>query len=133
MLDKIKKDGIFILNTSMSSDEVLAEMSNHDKDILQKKNIKMYVIDASKIAMDAGLPGKISTIMETVILNNPMTKKPQMHTSGLSLLQLAILLKETIRWLMKMTRTLKLCYLRHNIRILKSMPTRIVVPVIIMI
>jgi pyruvate-ferredoxin/flavodoxin oxidoreductase len=67
MLDKIKKDGIFILNTSMSSDEVLAEMSNHDKDILQKKNIKMYVIDASKIAMDAGLPGKISTIMETVI------------------------------------------------------------------
>jgi pyruvate-ferredoxin/flavodoxin oxidoreductase len=67
MLDKIKKDGIFILNTSMSSDEVLAEMSNHDKDILQKKNIKMYVIDASKIAMDAGLPGMISTIMETVI------------------------------------------------------------------
>ena len=67
MLDNIKKDGIFILNTSMSSDEVLAEMSNHDKDILQKKNIKMYVIDASKIAMDAGLPGKISTIMETVI------------------------------------------------------------------
>ena len=67
MLDKIKNEGIFILNTSMSADEVLATMSNHDKEILQKKNVKMYIIDASKIAMDAGLPGKISTIMETVL------------------------------------------------------------------
>jgi len=67
MLDKIKNEGIFILNTSMSSDEILANMSNHDKEILQKKNVKMYIIDASKIAMDAGLPGKISTIMETII------------------------------------------------------------------
>ena len=67
MLDKVKENGTFILNTSMSADEALATMTNHDKKILQKKNIKMYIIDASKIASDCGLPGKISTIMETII------------------------------------------------------------------
>ncbi|MBQ3306719.1 MAG: pyruvate:ferredoxin (flavodoxin) oxidoreductase [Bacilli bacterium] len=67
MLDKIKQEGTFILNTSMTPDEVLSTMSNQDKKILQKKNIKMYIIDASKIASDCGLPGKISAIMETII------------------------------------------------------------------
>ena len=36
MLDKIKEKGVFILNTSLSPDEVLVSMSNHDKEILQK-------------------------------------------------------------------------------------------------
>ncbi|MBP5678903.1 MAG: pyruvate:ferredoxin (flavodoxin) oxidoreductase, partial [Bacilli bacterium] len=67
MLDKIKEKGVFILNTAMSPDEVLAAMTNHDKEILQKKEVKMFIVDASKIASDAGLPGKISTIMETII------------------------------------------------------------------
>ena len=67
MLDKINDKGVFILNTSMSPDEVLATMSNHDKQILQKRNVHMFIVDASKIASDAGLPGKISTIMETII------------------------------------------------------------------
>ncbi len=67
MLDKIVDKGVFILNTSYSPDEVLALMTSHDKKILQKKNIKMFVVDANKIASECGLPGKISTIMETII------------------------------------------------------------------
>ena len=67
MLDKIKEKGVFILNTSLSPDEVLNMMSSHDKEILKTRNIKMFVLDASKIASEAGLPGKISTIMETII------------------------------------------------------------------
>ena len=67
MLDKIKPKGVFILNTSLSADEVLAAMTNHDKEILQKREVKMFILDASKIASDCGLPGKISTIMETII------------------------------------------------------------------
>ena len=35
MLDKIKKNGIFLLNTSKNKDEVLKEMTSHDKKILQ--------------------------------------------------------------------------------------------------
>jgi len=41
MFEKIKDKGVFILNTSKSSDEVLAMMSNHDKKILQSKKIRM--------------------------------------------------------------------------------------------
>ena len=67
MLDKIKSKGIFLLNTSKSSDEVLASMSVHDKRILQSRNVNMYIVDATKIANDAGIPGKISSIMEMLI------------------------------------------------------------------
>ena len=67
MLDRIKEKGVFILNTSLEPDEVLALMSNHDKEILKSKNVKMFILDASKIAKNAGIPGKISTIMETII------------------------------------------------------------------
>ena len=67
MLEKIADGGVFILNTNKTPDEVLSIMSNHDKKILQSKHIKMFIVDASKIASDAGLPGKISTIMETII------------------------------------------------------------------
>ena len=67
MLEKIVDGGVFILNTNRTPDEVLAMMSNHDKKILQSKHVKMFIVDASKIASEAGLPGKISTIMETII------------------------------------------------------------------
>ncbi|MBQ3297526.1 MAG: pyruvate:ferredoxin (flavodoxin) oxidoreductase [Bacilli bacterium] len=67
MLNKIADNGIFILNTNKNADEVLATMTNYDKKILQSKHVKMYILNANKIASDAGLPGKISTIMETVI------------------------------------------------------------------
>ena len=67
MLEKIVDKGVFILNTSKNPDEVLAMMSAHDKKILQSKHVKMFIVDANKIASEAGLPGKISTIMETII------------------------------------------------------------------
>ncbi len=67
MLDKIKLNGIFLLNTNKTPDEVLKIMSVKDKQILQNKNVKMYIIDANKIASEEGLPGKISAIMEALI------------------------------------------------------------------
>ena len=67
MLEKIEEKGVFIVNTSKNPDEVLAMMTSHDKRILQSKNIKMFIIDADKIARDAGIPGKISAIMEVLI------------------------------------------------------------------
>ncbi len=67
MLEKISDKGVFILNTNKSADEVLAMMSSHDKKILQNKHIKMFIVDASHVASEVGLPGKISAIMETII------------------------------------------------------------------
>lgn len=67
MLDDIVQDGIFLLNTSRSKEEILKYMTNHDKEILKSKNIKFYVIDANKVSLEEGLTGKINTIMVTAI------------------------------------------------------------------
>ncbi len=67
MLEKIKNKGVFVLNTTKTPDEVLASMSAHDKKILQDRNIKMFIINATKMAEDAGIPGKISAIIESLI------------------------------------------------------------------
>lgn len=67
MLEKINDNGTFIVNTAKTTDEILSVMTNHDKKILQTKNIKMFIVNANKIANDVGLNGKISTIMETLI------------------------------------------------------------------
>ncbi len=67
LLDGIKNNGIFILNTSKPKDEVVNSLSNHDYNILVEKNIKFYIIDALKLSKEVGLDHKISSIMETVL------------------------------------------------------------------
>ena len=69
MLDGIKHNGIFILNTDKDEKEALSLLSNHDYNILVSKNIKFYIIDAFKLAKEVGLDHKISSIMETVLFN----------------------------------------------------------------
>ena len=67
MLEHIKENGIFILNTEKDIDE-LNKINNDIKKIILEKNIKFYTINAYKLAEEINLPGKISTIMESVIL-----------------------------------------------------------------
>lgn len=65
MLDKIEEEGIFILNTEV--DEL--KLPQNYLDIIKKRNISVYTINASKIAKDNEIPNKISMIMESVILH----------------------------------------------------------------
>lgn len=67
MLEHIQKNGIFILNTEKSRQEILNQISSRDYNILLDRNIKFYTIDAFKLANDAGLDHKISSIMETIL------------------------------------------------------------------
>ena len=67
MLDDIQENGTFILNTSKTKEELFRYLTHHDKEILKKKNIKLYTINANKIAYEEGLGNKINTIMATVI------------------------------------------------------------------
>lgn len=67
ILDNIEDNGIFLLNTAKNKDEILKYISNYDKGIMKKRNIKFYIVDASLIARNNGLGGKISAIMETLI------------------------------------------------------------------
>lgn len=67
MLDNIRKNGIFILNTEKTREEIIGELTSHDYNILIKRNIKFYIINANKLAKEVGLDYKISSIMETIL------------------------------------------------------------------
>ncbi|MFH1622518.1 MAG: pyruvate:ferredoxin (flavodoxin) oxidoreductase [Candidatus Omnitrophota bacterium] len=65
MLKNAKEGGIFLLTSMYNKDEVWQKLpGNMQKQIIDKK-LKLYVIDAIKIAEDLGLGARINTIMQT--------------------------------------------------------------------
>ena len=69
MISNIKKDGIILINTSKNEEEINSLIRDEDKKIIKEKNIKVYYIDASKIASENNIKGKINKILELIILN----------------------------------------------------------------
>ena len=68
MISKLKDNSTLLINTSKSIEDLIKMISNKDKEIINEKNIRFLIIDANKIAMDNNISGKISKIMEVVIL-----------------------------------------------------------------
>ena len=68
ILDKIKENGIFILNTEKSKEEIIKTLNDNIKYTIKNKNLKFYIINAYSLASKVGIKGKISTIMESVII-----------------------------------------------------------------
>jgi len=69
MLSNIKNEGTIVLNTNKSKEEMNDFLPNDVKEIINKKKVKFYIINADKIALESGIKGKISKIMEMVILS----------------------------------------------------------------
>ena len=67
MLKNIKQKGIFVLNTDKTGDDLSNLFSDEDKKIIKEKKIKIYAIDASKIASSNGIGNKINMIISTII------------------------------------------------------------------
>ncbi len=68
MFKGIKEYGTIILNSAKDEKDIISLLKNEDIKIIKEKSIKFYYLDASKIALDNNISGKISKIMETVIL-----------------------------------------------------------------
>ncbi len=68
ILDSIKDGGILLLNTNKDEKELNEFLPNKMKEIINNKNIKVFYIDASIIALNNNIKGKINKIMETIIL-----------------------------------------------------------------
>ncbi len=65
MLAFSKPGGTFLLNSPFSADEVWNQLPRPvQKEIIQKQ-LKFYVIDATSVARDTGMSGRINTIMQT--------------------------------------------------------------------
>ena len=67
ILDNISEGGILFLNTNLSSDDLKRSLPNRVKYLLALKKVKLYVIDAYKVAGNLGLKNKINTCMEICI------------------------------------------------------------------
>lgn len=67
IIDNLKQNGILLLNTSLSKEDLAKTLPNKVKKLLKDKNIKVYIIDAYKIANSLGLKNKINTCMEVCI------------------------------------------------------------------
>ena len=63
LLSNIRKNGIFIINTSKTAEE----LPDNIKYRIREKELRTYLIDAHKIARENGIPNKISAIMENAI------------------------------------------------------------------
>ncbi|HEX5398991.1 MAG TPA: pyruvate:ferredoxin (flavodoxin) oxidoreductase, partial [Verrucomicrobiae bacterium] len=56
--------GTFLLNTPYSKDEIWSRLPTPLQQSLIAKKAKFYVIDATKVARDSGMGGRINTIMQ---------------------------------------------------------------------
>ncbi len=64
MLKGIQPGGIFLLNSLWDAEETKKHFPDLLKKQLAEKNINTYIINATKIADEIGLPGRINTIMQ---------------------------------------------------------------------
>jgi len=65
MLKGLKKGGTFLLNSIWDEEETQERLPVHMKKYLAENDIKMYIINATKIAEEIGLGGRTNTIMQS--------------------------------------------------------------------
>ncbi len=65
MLGNLVDGGTFLLNSPFGPHDVWKELPAELQDEIIKKKVKFYVVDAIKVAHDAGMGGRINTVMQT--------------------------------------------------------------------
>ncbi|MFC1887590.1 pyruvate:ferredoxin (flavodoxin) oxidoreductase [Candidatus Cloacimonadota bacterium] len=65
LLEGINKNGVFLLNSIWESEEVFENLSQEMQESIINNKIKLYNINALKIANDVGLGTRINTVMQT--------------------------------------------------------------------
>ena len=66
ILEGIKEEGTFVLNSPWSLKEMEQYLPNSLKQVIAEKRLKFYTIDAVKIADEVGLGNRINMVMQTV-------------------------------------------------------------------
>jgi pyruvate-ferredoxin/flavodoxin oxidoreductase len=64
LLEGIKENGVFLLNSGWSTAEMSEKLPASLKRTIAQKNLRFYNIDAVKIAREIGLGGRINTVMQ---------------------------------------------------------------------
>lgn len=65
ILEGITERGTFLINSSQKPENIFRLFTKDMQETIRKKKIRVFAIDASKIAKSVGLGGKISSVMQT--------------------------------------------------------------------
>ena len=65
VLKGIKEGGSLLLNSLWDEEETLKRIPDHVKAVIGRKHIKLYIINATKIAAEIGLGGRTNTILQS--------------------------------------------------------------------
>jgi pyruvate-ferredoxin/flavodoxin oxidoreductase len=65
MLQLIKTGGTFLLNSPYPKEEVWSQLPGNVQQAIIDKKLLFYIIDATEVAKDTGMNGRINTIMQT--------------------------------------------------------------------
>jgi pyruvate-ferredoxin/flavodoxin oxidoreductase len=65
MLEFAKDGATFLLNSPYDATEVWSKLTGQVQKMIIHKKLKVYVIDATSVARDTGMTGRINTIMQT--------------------------------------------------------------------
>ena len=65
VLGRAAPGATLLLNTRFGPDQIWERLAGPIQEQLITKKIDLYVIDAAKIAREAGLPGRVNTILQT--------------------------------------------------------------------
>jgi pyruvate-ferredoxin/flavodoxin oxidoreductase len=65
MLEFAKEGAVFLLNSPYDKNEVWSKLTGQVQKMVIDKKLKVYVIDATSVARDTGMTGRINTIMQT--------------------------------------------------------------------
>ncbi len=65
LLKGLKKGGTFVLNCQWDKEELEKYLPAKIKNYIAKNDIKFYTVNATKIAMEVGLGGRINMVMQT--------------------------------------------------------------------
>lgn len=65
ILEGITEGGTFLINSSQKPENIFKLFTKEMQDTIRAKKVKVFAIDASKIAKSVGLGGRISSVMQT--------------------------------------------------------------------
>lgn len=65
ILEGITEGGTFLINSSQKPENIFRLFTKEMQETIRNKKVKVFAIDASKIAKSVGLGGKISSVMQT--------------------------------------------------------------------
>lgn len=57
--------GVVLLNTGTPTEQVWGSLTRAVQEAVVAKNLRLFAIDADKVARDAGLPGRTNTVLQT--------------------------------------------------------------------